>query len=352
MTLTPEHAQWRLGGMGSSDVAAAYANVYGGACKPVAVRIGIVVDEIDPELADRGKRWEHAIADGVHVHTGLYVAGEQLWLQHRDRDRHRATPDGLLIPTAEASIVDVVAGLEIKTKGPAAPWQWHYWIAQVQWQMYVADLPRWLLAIATIDTEFDPTTGAITEGIDDLKYRWIYADAMMQANLVDLADWLLDHVDRGELPDPVDAQALPYVKAANASSDPEATADIDDLADLISRFEELREAAKAADDERATAEAVIRKRMGEATEALTSDKKWRVRCGLPVFKFTSKAEQDFIDLYCTHRDDCPPDCIEHRPDLLVATLYRDMAKAEMPDEFEALRIPTPDRRLTIKNMEK
>lgn len=344
---------WRAEGVGSSDVAAAYANIYGGAYKAVATRIGITVDDIDPALADRGHRWEQPIADGVHAHTGLYVAGEQLWLERHDQPRHRATPDGLLIPTPEASIADVLAGLEVKTKAPAAPWQWHYWIAQVQWQMYVADLPRWLLAIATIESEFDPISWALNdEVVSDIRYRWIYADPAMQANLVGLADWLLDHIDNGVLPDPVDAAALPYVKAANKAADPESTADIDDLADLISRYEELKEAAKTADDERATAEAVIRKRMGEATEALTSDGAWRVRVGLPVFKFTSTAEQDFIDLYCTHRDDCPPDCTEHRPDMLVATLYRDMAKAELPDEYEALKIPTPDRRMTIKNMEK
>jgi plasmid stabilization system protein ParE len=217
--------------------------------------------------------------------------------------------------------------------------------------MLVADLPRWLLAIATIDSEFDPATGQLTpEMVTGVKYQMIYADPVIQETLIGIADDLLDHIDRGELPEPAVASALPYVKAANAIADPDATADIDDLADLISRYEELKAAAKVAEDWRRTAQAKIEARMGTATQAVTSDGEWRVRSGAPIQKFTSRSETDFIELHCIHSDDCDPDCVDHRPELLTATLYRQMAKDEMPDEYEALRIPTPDRRLTIKNM--
>ena len=333
--------EWRLDGIGGSDVAAAYSGLYGGAYKAVAVRIGVDVDEIPAEYAERGKRWEGPIADGIIAHTGLYVGGEQMWLQHADRPRHRCTPDGFLFDTPEPTMDDALAGLEIKTRFPHAPWPWHYWITQCQWGMYVTGLPRWLLVIATIDSELDQPTGALTaEAVADVKYRWVYADELMQANLVDLADELLGYVDAGRLPPPTSADALPYVKAANAEADATATADIDDLADLISRYEELKQAEKAAKEERVTAEAVIRDRMGEATEALTSDGRWRVRCGVPVRKFTVQSEVDFLEVYGPKH-----------PELIIETLNRDLAKSTMPDEYDDFRLATRDRRLTIKNME-
>lgn len=344
--------EWRAGGMGSSDVAAAYTGLYGGAYRAVATRLGIEVDDIDEDLADRGHRWEHAIADGVHAHTGLYVGGEQLWLECAQNHRLRCTPDGLLFTTPEpAAVAEAVGGLECKTLHPRAPWRWLYWIAQSQFAMHVAGLPRWLLAVAVIDTEFDQASAAITpEMITNVRYRMLYADPAMQAELVAIAVDLLGHVDRGELPTPVDPGALPYVQAAHAIADPDATADIDDLADLLSRYDDLRDAEKAAEAERRTAEAQIRARMGAATEAMTADGTWRVRVGAPVRKFTSQSEADFIELHCVHRDDCDPDCTDHRPDMLTATLERSIAKDDMPDEYDALKIPTPDRRLTIKKL--
>jgi len=336
-----EWLDWRRGGIGSSDVAAAATGLYGGEYKVIASRLGIMADEIPQELADRGHRWEGPIADGITAHTGLYVGGEQLWLERDDRPRHRATPDGLLFPTDTPTIDEAVAGLEIKTRGAMSPWPWDYYLTQSQWQMYVAGLPRWLLVVATIDSELDEPTGALTpEIVTDIKYRWVYADELLHANLVDYADGLLAKIDAGQLPEPTGPEALPWVKAANATADPIASADIDDLADLIERYEALKAAAKAAEDERKTAEAVLRARMGEATEATTSDGAWRVRCGLPVRKFTAQSEIDWLDLYA-----------ERRPELTKVVLDRAAAKAEMPDEYDELRFPTPDRRLTIKHME-
>lgn len=333
---------WRRGGIGASDVAAAHTGRYGGRYKVVADKLGIRVpgQEIDPAMADRGHRWEQPIADGVHAHTGLYVAGEQMQAEHPTQPRYRATLDGLLVPTLPATTDDAVAVLEVKTRSPYAPWPRDYWAAQVQWQLLVTGLDRGLLAIATIDDVFDEHSGALTEQITSLHYEWVYADPMLHSDLVELADELWGHVERGELPEPTDADALPYVKAANATADEEATADIDDLADLLARYESLKQAAKAAADETKTAEAVIRARMGEAVEAHTADGAWRVRCGMPVRKFTAQSEQDFIDL---HGD-------EH-PELLTTRLDRAKAKELMPEEYDALRFATPDRRLTIKQLE-
>lgn len=43
----------RRGGLGASDLAKAETGHYGGAVAVVASKLGIVADEIDPELAER-----------------------------------------------------------------------------------------------------------------------------------------------------------------------------------------------------------------------------------------------------------------------------------------------------------
>lgn len=368
-----EWLEWRRAGIGASDIARAATGRYGGAAAVVADKLGIDTgDTIDPALADRGHRWERPVADVVHAITGLYVAGEQLWLRHRTDDRWRCTPDGLLIPTPEASMADVVAGLEVKTTGPRAG-AWDYYLAQCQWAMFVAGLPRWLLAVATIDQDYDVRTGQLTETATRIEVRWIDADPAEQARLVELGEWLWDHVQRGVLPEPAGPEALPAVKAANArpctncdgsghvtndddigawscvlcgasgwDAEPKATADIDDLAALIERREALAALIKAGDDERRTIEAQIRHRMGDAMEAVTSDGRWRVRCGAPVRKFTDRSEADFIDLYGTRAAELG---------LLRTSIDRDLAKQLMPDEYDALRVATPDRRLTVKDLQ-
>jgi plasmid stabilization system protein ParE len=338
-----EHDDWlaeRRTRLGASDLAKAATGRYGGAAAAVAEKLGIVADEIDPGLADRGHRWEQPIADGVLAHYGLYVA-EQVMLTAKDNPRHGCTADGLLVPSPEATMADVVAGLEVKTRAPRAS-AWDYYRAQSQWSMRVSGLGRWLLAVATIDTDYDLRTGQISEQLTSVYYEWVNRDDYEIGRLIDLADWLWDHVERGVLPDPTDAGALPYVKAANMAVDPTATADLDDLADLIERREQLRAAAKTAEAEEKTIEAKIRHRMGEATEAVAAGR-WRVRCGNPVRKFTSQSEADFLELYGA-------EAAELGVTSTVTVLDRDKAKAEMADQYAALRMVTPDRRLTVKDL--
>lgn len=347
MTATETRPEWlaqRQLGLGASDMGKAETGRYGGAVAVVAEKLGIVADEIDPALADRGHRWEQPIADGVHAHTGMVVAGEQMRLTHKTEPRHYCHPDGLLVPAgAPLDLSHVEAGLEIKTRDARGPWPWDYWTIQSQWAMHVSGLPRWLLAVATIDTDHDVRTGQLTEMATGVTYRWIDADPYHHEHLLELAAWLWDHVERGQLPEPTDAGGLPYIKAANASANANAVADIDDLAELIARREQLRVAAKVADEEEHTIEAKIRHRMGEATEAVTTDGTWRVRCGNPVRKFTSQSEADFLELHRARATELG---------LLrtVEVLDRNRVKAEMPDEYDALRIATPQRALTVKNL--
>lgn len=373
MTDTEWEAGRRLG-LGGSDIAKAANNVYGGSTAVVASKLGITADEIDPDLANRGHRWEHPIADGVNVHHGYIVAGEQMRLTHRDEPRWFCHPDGLLLPAGvELDLANVAAGLESKTRGPRAPWLWDYWTDQGQWGCHVSGLPRWLLAVATIDTDYNPTTGELTEELVDVRYRWIERDEGRIAQLVELARELWAWVEKGELPPATGPEALPYVKAANASAgqvcpdcggdgkhkgpgrrvkcatcDGAGRSNIDDppelddeLSALIARRQALADAMKASQDEAATIEAKLRQAIGQATEVTTADGAWRVRCGLPIRKFTSQSERDFLELHGAKAAELG---------LTRTVLDRDKAKVEMPDEYDALRIATPDRRLTVKNL--
>ena len=83
--------------------------------------------------------------------------------------------------------------------------------------------------------------------------------------------------------------------------------------------------------------------MAEATEAVAAGR-WRVRCGLPVRKFTSQSEVDFIDLYGV-------EAAEFGVTSTVTVLDRDKAKELMAAEYDALRVVTPDRRLTVKDLQ-
>jgi predicted phage-related endonuclease len=347
--MTPEqHAAWlaeRAKSMGASDIAAAATGLYGGAAKAVASKLGLNIgDEIDPALADRGHRWEQPIADGVRCHHGLAVYGEQALIRRPDQPRIHVTLDGLLGPNDldAPTLDDMVATLEVKTRGPHAPWQWDYWRAQCQVGMWVTWMPRALLAIATIDEDYDPATGGLVQRLVSIRYEWLDADPFEQERLVDLGLELWAHVERGELPEPTGAEALPYIKAANIDADPDAVAEIDDLAEMIEQRERIKATAKQAADLAKTIEAKIRHRLGAATEATTTDGRWRVRCGQPVRKFTDQSEVDFLELHAEEAAGL---------DLLRTVLDRAAAKERMPDEYEALKIATPDRRLTVADLQ-
>lgn len=334
-----EWLAWRREGLGASDVAKSWTGVYGGSSAVVASKLGIGDDTIRPELAARGHRWEEPLADAVTILTGHPVVAEQGRAVHDTEPLWRCTVDGVLLPVGGGD--GPVAGLEIKTRGDRAPWQWPYWETQCQWSMFITGLPRWLLAIATIDTDHDQQTGQLTEVVTGITYRWIDRDGYKINQMQEHARWLWSWVELGKLPLASGAGALPYVKAANVATDPETVADIDDLAGLIARREQIKAALKAAEEEDRTIEAQIRQRMGAATEATTSDGAWRVRCGTPVRRFTDRSAADFLEVYAAEATELG---------LIRPALDRDKAKALMPEAYDGMRIATPDRRLTVKSM--
>jgi predicted phage-related endonuclease len=316
--------EWRSGGIGASDVAAAAQNLYGGAYRVVAGRLGLVATASTSAM-DRGHRWEQRIADLVQIATGAHVVGEQTWCQHGDRPRHRATVDAFLADTHETTIGDVIGVLEIKTRGRGRRAPWSYYGDQVQWQMHVTGTARALVATAEVDDLDDSLIG--------LDLRWIDRDDDRIGDLVTIADRLLEHIDSGTLPEP-DAEALDIVRDVNRHADPDADLVVmDDLEQLVARREEIRQAVKAADDEAGTIEAMILHRLGSATVGRAG--RWRVKLSAPAMVLTADAEADLL---------------AERPDLGRIVLDRNKAKAD--GAYGRFVQPVGARRLTITNTKK
>lgn len=254
--------QWRADGITATDVAKAASGRYGGAYAVVASKAGLIPPTEWNDRMRRGHRWQPIIADLTAPAQGLYVVGEETWSCHAERPQHRATVDGFLSVAPDATVADLVGVWECKTRAPEVRPDWGYWAAQVQWQLWVTGLPRAVLAEAVIDDE--------TDRLVALKFHPIDADPYEQARLVDLADQLSRHLADGTLPDP-DGGALDVVKQVTAVADPGAeVVELDDMADLLARYHDLKGAAKAIEDEQNQIQAVVRARLGAATKGITA----------------------------------------------------------------------------------
>lgn len=323
----PAWHAWRRGAdcggaITASDLACTISGQYGGAYAVVADKLGLLPDTEATADQDRGHRWEGPIADAVASMFNLYVAGEQAWVEHPDHSRHRATVDGFLSHVEEPTLDDLIAGLEIKSRRAGLGSPWVYWGTQVQWQMWVTGMPRTLVASATIDHDGAPR---------DIRFRWIDADYTEQLHLVEVAEWLLDHVDRGVLPDPQDASALDAVKAVWATPAPDTEpVDLSDLAEHLERRTTLRDAVKAAEDELARIDALVRHRVGPAIDATAPG--WVVKVSAPTRQLDEAL------------------ALADHPEWGTPTVVLDRDKAPKK-ALDAYRTPTGSRRLTIARVE-
>lgn len=314
---------WRAGGITATDVADAACGTYGGAHGVVARKLGLV-DTPTNAAMERGHRWQPVIADAMHVLTGLFVVGEESWCEHPHRPRHRATVDGMLAEAAQVTVDDVIGVLEIKTRGVGVRPNRDRWVAQVQWQLWVTGLNWALIAEATIDDDRDECVG--------VRIHEIAADADHQAELVEVADRLWAWVEMAALPDPDGPDALPLVKRLTATADPSAgTVDLTELADVVARFAEIRDAERAVKAERDTLEARLRAALGDATRGACDG--FTVSVSKPALVITDEAEAELLAA---------------RPDLGRLVLDRDRAKAEAPELVDLARRPVGARRLTVK----
>lgn len=314
---------WRAQGVGASDVAASWSGLYGGAYTVVAKKLGHVVDTIDPELADRGHRWEQPIADAVHALTGLYVVGEQAWAEHPDHPHRRATVDGFLADTPETTL-DAVAGLlEIKTKTAGTRTKHEYHDAQVQAQMHVTGVQRALVAVASIGRD---------DQLEHLSVRWVEADPDQQTMLAAEYDRLWSYMQAGVLPDPDGPSAAATVRHVTRHADPDAeTVDLEDLADQLAELDSIKQAVKQVTDRRDELEATIRHRLGSATKGRCDG--WTVSYSRNANVLTDAAKDAILVVH---------------PELGRTILDVDRAKDVLGDEYDSWKEPAGARRLTIR----
>lgn len=333
---------WRRGGLGASDLANAYTGAYGGAYSVVADKLGYNTDDGKNEAQkQRGHVWEERIADAVHALTGLYVHGEQLQIESGANPVHRFTSDGLLATTAEILGIDYADYvLEIKTKIQWVAGKRDYFYAQVQWQLHVTGFRRALLVIVSFTT--DEETG--DEIVENVEIKWIPRDEYMIEQLVDLADRLWAHVEAGTLPDPDKFTPVEIVREVNRHGrllldsagkemiDPDVN--IDDLADDLHRYhEKVIPAYRALEQERKELEAKFRTRMAGHVVAATRDGEWILRVGEPVDRFTDASEAQALTIH---------------PDYVKPVFDRARFKDDHPKLYDAFKVHTNDRRLTVK----
>jgi predicted phage-related endonuclease len=235
----------------------------------------------------------------------------------------RATVDGFLANLAEATVEDVVAVLEVKTRGTGARPDRARWHDQVQWQMHVTGVDRAVIAEATIDDETDTCRG--------VRIHDVTADPDRQAMLASIAEDLWAHCTSGTLPDPDSPSALPVVKDVHASADDSDPVDLGDLADVVARYAEIKAAVKAVSDERDQLEARIREAVGSSTKGECAG--FAVSVSRPSLVLTDEGEAELLAAF---------------PELGRVVLDRDRAKTERKSDYEAARRALGPRRLTVK----
>lgn len=253
--------EWRRAGITATDVARAVSGYYGGAYAVVAEKLGLTPPtEVTYEM-ERGHRWQPIVAAATPYLTGLYVVGAETWAEHADNSRDRATVDGFLAPVPEARLSDLVGVHECKSRGLNVKAPWGYYRAQVQWQLHVTGFAWGHLAEVVVDDTDDSFVSLSITPID--------ADPYEQQSLLGVADQLAAHLAAGTLPDP-DGGALEVVKAVTAVADPGAeVVHLDDIADLLVRYHDLKGAAAAIKAESDTIQATVRARLGAATKGVT-----------------------------------------------------------------------------------
>lgn len=315
---------WRRAGVTATDVAEATDGTYGGAYQVVASKLGLLPRVETNAAMERGHRWQPTVADAVHTLTGWFVVGEETWCEGNDT-RWRCTVDGLLASTPEATSDELAGVLEIKTVGAGTRHSLERWQHQVQWQLLVTGLQHAVLAVATIDDGDDTCTA--------LRLHRMEADPLHQQMLTGVAEFLWEHMERQELPDP-DGKALETVKQVWTFADPDAAPVVlDEIGDELARFDHIKQQIKALQTEADAIEALVRARVADATNGTAPG--WLVKVSEPAQQLSADAETILLQKY---------------PHLRMAKLDRTAAKKELGDEYAAHCEPTGARRFTIKAM--
>lgn len=265
--MSAEWHAWRAAGIGGSDIAAICG------LSPWATPYSVWADKVgvaNPQPESERMRWGHllerAIADEFQARTGLYVAGEQSWCQHKTVPIARATVDGFVVESPESNIADALGVIEIKTSGDSP---WHdvpdYYQLQVQWQMAVTDMP-----VAWVASLHRGQALAINE---------VRRDDALITDLLHIAEQFWQRVLSGDAP-PVDAtDATTQALVARWQPEP-TTVDVSHLADVVARLRDVRAECKALEEEAALLANILRNAMGPSEVAVVGDTQvatWKAR---------------------------------------------------------------------------
>ena len=254
--------EWRRGGIGASDVARALTGKYGGG--PVAVvadKLGLLPEAEETDAMRRGKDLEVAITTAAEALLGLHVVGEQTWTERSGHNWARATLDGFLSPIPEVSIDDITGVLEVKTRRRYTDRPWDYYLAQVHWQMIVADCRSAVIAEAIVDDEIPEGPGRI-RSLALIPIEW---DEQLADELWNLGETLWAWVQRGEVPPPTVAADLAAVRALMPAAGATAAVDLSEMLDQIERHEILSDRLHQDNDERDAIRARLITALGDAT---------------------------------------------------------------------------------------
>lgn len=258
---------WRTEGIGASDVAAIVGlSPWSSPWSLWAEKLGLLGEREDDVLMEAGRWLELAIAPWVQDRTGLVVRGAQTCVESTADPVHRCTLDGLVHEGPGST--HPLGVLEIKTAGPGRtpdqPPAHH--AAQAQWQMHVTGLQRtWLATLRGRRLD-------ITEiARDDEDIAFLVARSAEFWQLV-----------QEQEPPPVDGSVatLDALAAVHATPDPDLTAPLDDLGDVLDEWRSAKADERDAAARRRSAEARLKARLGDAVEGLVDGERavtWRAQ---------------------------------------------------------------------------
>jgi putative phage-type endonuclease len=111
--------EWRRGGIGGSDIGALLGlSNWSSPFSLWADKVGLIPPSDTTERQQIGKDAEPFLSDVFTRRTGLYVAGEQMWCEHKLHPWARCTLDGLVYdgPAGEPGELDAAIGtVQFKT---------------------------------------------------------------------------------------------------------------------------------------------------------------------------------------------------------------------------------------------
>jgi putative phage-type endonuclease len=249
MKIKPEDASAaRQLGIGSSDIAAIVGrDEWRTPYQVWAAKVGAVEDDADSDAMKWGRILEAPILDAWAAETGAVVAhrGETWWDQRVPW--LRASPD---------AVIPDEAVVEIKTTGA---WAWddvpERYILQVQWQMFVTELPRALIVALHLPAR-------------RLETYPVAADTELQAGLAASAGrFWRSHVETHTPPD-TRAEDSAFLASLWPRSE-ERAAEVD--LNIVEQLARAREAERVAKVWREECEANIKATLGEADTAVVGD---------------------------------------------------------------------------------